>query len=487
MSDPVFSSIRNTAMTTRPLFAALAAATLLSGCSLVPDYLRPEAPVPAAWPAGAGPAAPAKPEAPLLGDMAWKEFFTAPSLQYLIGQALENNRDLRVAALNIDVARSTYRVSESDLFPHLTAGASGTADHSPKSVSSANPPKASDTRRFNANLGITSFEVDLFGRLSSLEEESLEKYLATEEARDSTRISLIAEVANAALTLFGDRALLKLTNETLDSRQASLELILRSFERGAASQLDVAQARTAVETARVNRSRYLRQVEQDKNALVLLVGAPIDESRLDAVADDLGGLHFVEDLPTGLPSEVLLRRPDIVQAEHTLKAANANIGAARAAFFPTLSLTGTFGSSSATLDTLFAAGTGAWSFVPQITTPIFDAGKNFANLDSAKANRDIAIAQYEKSIQTAFSEVANALTAKTTLSEQMKSQSDLVAATRDSYRLSRARYDSGIDSYLNVLDSQRSLYSAEQDLISVQISRLSNLVTLYKVLGGGVS
>jgi len=471
---------------TRPLFAALTAATLLSGCSLVPDYLRPDAPVPAVWPAASAPTAPAKPDTPLLGDMAWKEFFTAPPLQYLIEQALENNRDLRVAALNIEVARSTYRVSESDLYPHLTAGASETIQRNPRSISTANPKTATTTRRFNANLGITSFELDLFGRLSSLEEESLEKYLATEEARTSTRISLIAEVANAALTLFGDRALLNLTNETLESRQSSLELVERSFERGVASQLDVAQARTAVETARVNRSRYQRQVEQDKNALTLLVGAPIDEARL-AAAGDLGGLHFVEDLPTGLPSEVLLRRPDIVQAEHTLKAANANIGAARAAFFPTLSLTGSFGSTSTTLDTLFAAGTGAWAFAPQITTPIFDAGKNFANLDSAKASRDIAIAQYEKSIQTAFSEVSNALAAKGTLSEQMKSQSDLVTAARDSYRLSRARYDRGIDNYLTVLDSQRSLYSAEQDLISVQVSRLSNLVTLYKVLGGGVS
>jgi len=486
MRDPVSLSNRKTAMT-RPLVAALTAATLLSGCSLVPDYLRPDAPVPSLWPTGAGPAAPAKPDTPLLGDMAWKSFFTDPSLQYLIEQALENNRDLRVAALNIDVARSTYRVSESDLFPHLTAGASATADHSPKSISQASPPKASDTRRFNANLGITSFEVDLFGRLSSLEEASLEKYLATEEARSATRITLIAEVANAALTLFGDRALLDLTNETLASREASLELIQRSFERGVASQLDVAQARTAVETARVNRARYQRQVEQDKNALTLLVGAPVDESKLALAGRDLSAMRFVEDLPTGLPSEVLLRRPDIVQAEHTLKAANANIGAARAAFFPTLSLTGTFGSTSPTLDTLFSAGTGAWSFVPQITTPIFDAGKNFANLDSAKASRDIAIAQYEKAIQTAFSEVANSLTAKTALSAQVKSQSDLVAATRDSYTLSRARYDRGIDSYLTVLDSQRSLYSAEQDLITVQVSRLSNLVTLYKVLGGGVS
>lgn len=286
------------------------------------------------------------------------------------------------------------------------------------------------------------------------------------------------------LTLLGDRKLLVLTEETLATREKSLNLIERSFERGIGSQLDVAQARTTVETARVNRARYLRQVDQDRNALVLLLGTTIDETSL---AGDIDATHFVEDLPVGLPSRVLLRRPDVAAAEHALKAANANIGAARAAFFPTLSLTGSGGSSSPTLDTLFAAGSGAWSFVPQITLPIFEAGKTSAKLDSAKASRDITIAQYEKTIQTAFREVADALAAKGTLTQQMNAQAALVDATATSTRLSQARYDRGISSYLDVLDSQRSLYSAQQDLVSVQVSRLSNLVTLYKVLGGGRS
>jgi len=463
----------------KKLSSLLAASTLLAGCSLVPDYLRPAAPVPAAWPQADVAARPAG--APLLGDMAWKAFFVDPGLQALIQQALENNRDLRVAALNIEVARATYRVSESVLFPQINGTGSFTSQRIPKGVSGSTVDTTN--RTYQANLGVTSWELDFFGKLSSQEEQAYESFLATAEAREATRISLIAEVANAALTLYGDRALLALTEETLASRQDSLNLIERSFQNGISSQVDVAQARTSVETARVNRVKYQRQVEQDKNALTLLLGSPFDESRLPSPSS-LDTVKLVEDMPAGLPSEVLLRRPDVVQAEHSLKAANANIGAARAAFFPTISLTASGGGTSGTLDTLTASP--AWTFMPQITVPIFTAGKNQANLDSAKASRDIAIANYEKAIQTAFREVADGLAARATLTDQVKAQSDLVGASGDSYRLSRARYDGGVDSYLNVLDSQRSLYSAQQDLISVQVSRLSNLVTLYKVLGGGV-
>ena len=472
---------------TRALLATCAAA-LLSACSLAPDYLRPDPPVPDAWPQSPAVTAGLAADAgkPLWADLAWKDFFTDPTLQRLIQTALDNNRDLRVAALNIEVARASYRVAGGNLFPEVDAGASDTMLHTPKALSSTVPQQGITTRTYSAKLGVTSFELDLFGRLRSLEDQALETYLATEEAQTSTRIALVAEVADAYLSWLGDRKLLALTEETLVTRNKSLDLIQRSFERGIGSQLDVAQARSAVETARVNRARYVRQVDQDKNALTLLVGTPLDDATL-AAGSGLDAVGFVEDLPVGLPSQVLLRRPDIVEAEHALKAANANIGAARAAFFPTLSLTGAGGSSSPTLDTLFAAGSGAWTFVPQITMPIFEAGKNSAKLDSAKASRDIATAQYEKSIQTAFREVADALAAKGTLTEQMNAQAALVDATLTSTRLSQARYDRGIDSYLNVLDSQRSLYSAQQDLVSVQVSRLSNLVSLYKVLGGGRS
>lgn len=459
------------------------AAALLSGCSLIPDYLRPDMPVPQSW--AEDPAtAPAEAGKPLWSDVAWKDFFTDPTLQGLIQRALDNNRDLRVAALNIEVARATYRVTEADLLPNVNANGAGTVEHTPRALSQSTPQRATTSRQYSANLGVTAFELDLFGRLRSLEQQALESYLATEEARSTTQISLVAEVANAYLTLLGDRKLLALTEETLDTRLKSLELIQRSFDMGVSSELDLAQARTTVETARANRALYLRQVAQDRNALALLVGAPIDAAKLNG---ELDGVRFVEDLPVGLPSEVLLRRPDIVQAEHSLKAANANIGAARAAFFPSISLTGSAGFASPTLGSLFEAGSGAWSFGPSVSLPIFDAGRNQANLDSAKASRDISVAQYEKSIQTAFREVSDALAAKGTLTDQMTAQAALVTATQTSYRLSQARYDRGIDSYLTVLDSQRSLYSAQQDLVSVQVLRLSNLVTLYKVLGGGRS
>ena len=470
------------------LLAACAAVALLSGCTLIPDYLRPNAPVPEAWPQGASykTGTAVEPGKPLWADMAWNGFFVDPTLRRLIQHALDNNRDLRIAALNIEAAQATYRVTGADLLPHLDAEGSKTLKHTPRSISTTTPKRATTTRYLSADLAVTSFELDLFGRLRSLEEQALEKYLATDEARASTQIALVAEVASAYLTLLGDRKLLVLTEETLATREKSLELIERSFERGIGSQRDVAQARSTVETARANRVRYIRQVDQDRNALALLVGADIDTLVRES-AGDLDAVRFVEDPPVGLPSQVLLRRPDIVAAEHSLKAANANIGAARAAFFPTITLTGSAGTSSKTLDGLFGAGTGTWSFLPQITVPIFDAGKNQANLDSAKVNRDIAVAQYEKTIQAAFREVADALAAKGTLTDQMTAQAALVAANQDNYRLSQARYDRGIENYLNVLDSQRSLYSAQQDLVSVQVARLTNLVTLYKVMGGGLS
>lgn len=460
------------------------AVALLSGCSLVPDYLRPDLPVPDAW--GDGPAS--KPQAtvkdgqPLFADVAWKDFFVDPSLRRLIAQALDNNRDLRVAALNIEVARASYGIAQADLLPNVDAGGTATTSRTPKALSSTSPARAVTSRKYTANLAVTAFELDLFGRVRSLDEKALESFFATQQAHDSTQISLIAEVANAYLTLLGDRKLLALTEETLSTREQSLQLIGKSFEAGISSELDLAQARSSVETARVNRAKYIRQVDQDRNALVLLVGAPVPAAELSG---DLDKMTLVEDLPVGLPSQVLLRRPDIAQAEHSLKAANANIGAARAAFFPTISLTGSLGYASPNLGSLFEAGSGAWSFGPSLSVPIFDAGRNQANLDSAKASRDIAIAQYEKAIQTAFSEVSDSLAAKGTLTDQMAAQSSLVAATQTSYRLSQARYDRGIDSYLNVLDSQRSLYGAQQDLVTVHVSRLSNLVTLYKVLGGG--
>lgn len=459
---------------------------LLSACSLMPDYLRPDMSVPTAWPVAPLSEAKTLDSAgkPAWGDVAWKAFFTDASLQELIQKALDNNRDLRVAALNIEVARASYRVSEADLLPSVAAGMSGIGQRTPSSLSQAIQKEARTTHQYNANLSVTAFELDLFGRLRSLSQQALESYLATEEARNATQIALIAEVANAYLTLLGDRKQLALSEKTLATRQKSYELIERRLALGMSNELDRAQARTAVESARTNQARYIRLVEQDINALQLLVGAPINRA---APTIELDSVQLVQDMPVGLPSEVLLRRPDIMQAEHALKAANANIGAARAAFFPRVSLTALAGFASPALSSLFDSDNHTWSFAPSITVPIFDAGRNQANLEASKANREIAVARYEKSIQSAFRDVSDGLVARGTLVNQIEAQKALVGAADTSYRLSDARYRHGIDSYLAVLDAERSLYSAQQDLIQVQVQRLSNLVSLYKALGGGRS
>ena len=468
------------------LISALSSALLLAGCSLEPDYARPEAPVPAAWPSGPaydGAAATRKPDGRLMADLGWREFFRSEPLQRVIETALRNNRDLRVAALNIEQARAQYRIERAALVPNLAADASGTRARTPASLSATG--QAMTASQYSVQGGIAAYEVDLFGRVRSLRNKALEEYFATAEARDAVEISLIAEVANAWLTLQADRQLLALTEETLATQEESFRLIGRSYERGVASGLDLAQAQTSVETARVNRALYLRQVAQDRNALTLLVGAPLDDAELPAGAM-VGVESLVADLPAGLPSDLLQRRPDIREAEHRLKAASANIGAARAAFFPNITLTATGGTASSALSDLFAAGTGAWLFSPAISLPIFDAGRNQANLDAAKAQRDIGVAQYEKTIQSAFREVADALAGRGTFEDQVKAQAALVAAAGESHRLAKLRYDKGIDSYLNVLDAQRSLYGAQQALIGIELGRLNNLVTLYKVLGGGL-
>ncbi|EWY37353.1 multidrug transporter [Skermanella stibiiresistens SB22] len=468
-----------------PITASLAL-LLLGGCSFIPDYVRPASPVPEAWPVGAAytTSSAARPGngGPVLADLGWEDFFQSPQLRGLIQTALENNRDLRVAALNVEQARAQYRIQRSDLLPTLDAGGSLTRQRTPADLSRTG--RSAVGSQWEATVGTTSFELDLFGRIRSLEQSALESYFATEQAQVATRIALIAEVANAYLTLLADKELLKLTDDTLRTQRQSFDLTRRSFDRGVGTQLDVAQARTAVETARANRAAYVRQIAQDKNALTLLVGGPVSESVLDAAAS-LGTGDFITDLPVGLPSDLLQRRPDIIQAEYDLRSANANIGAARAAFFPTIGLTASAGTASAALSGLFDGGSGAWSFVPQISLPIFDFGRREANLESAKIQREIGVAQYERSIQTAFREVSDALAAQGTLDDQLDAQTALVDATRSSYDLSILRYNRGLDSFLNALDSQRSLYSAQQDLINARLSQLSNLVTLYKVLGGG--
>lgn len=472
-------------MLSRSLFAPAALALLLAGCSLTPPLELPPAPVAGDWPSGPAyqPVAATAPDEPRLADLGWRGFFRAPELQDVIGRALENNRDLRVAALRVEQARAAYRVSRADRYPTLDAGGSFTRQRTGQDFTSSGRAEVSSDYR--ANLATTAFELDFFGRVRSLNEQALEQYLATEEARHSAQIALIAEVAEAYLTLLADRELLTLTEATLEAHQESYGLTATLFDQGLATSLDVAQARTAVETARANRALYTRRVAQARNALELLAGEPLPGD-FGLGAPTVVTADFVAELSPGLPSDLLLRRPDLRQAEHSLRAANASIGAARAAFWPSITLTASGGLASGALSSLFQAGSGVWAFAPAIDLPIFDAGRREANLESSRVEREIALAQYEQAIQVAFREVADALAARGTLDEQIAAQASLVEATRASYDLSVLRFRQGLDAYLATLDSQRELYAAQQALISLELERLSNLVTLYKALGGGV-
>jgi len=453
-------------------------AVFLAGCSLAPTYTRPEAPVPAEWPGGpayktaAGTAA-------MAADVKWEDFIRSEPLREVIRMALANNRNLRVAVLNIERARALYRIQRAELLPSVHAGAAFSKERVPGILSQGGQPKT--TELYNVSVGVSAWELDLFGRIRSLQDAALEQYLATEQARVSAQIALIAEVTNAYLTLAADRENLELAQSTLTTQQETYEMIRRRAEVGASSDLDLRQAQTRVDAARVDIARYTSQVALDENALTLLVGSTIPRGLLPA---ELGEVAALRDFTPGLPSGVLQRRPDILQAEHQLKAAHANIGAARAAFFPRITLTTSFGTTSDQLSDLFKSGSETWAFVPQIVMPIFDA-RTWAAYDVTKVDREIAVAQYEKAIQTGFREVADALAQRGTLGDQLDAQQSLVEASAESYRLSDARYTRGIDSYLRVLDAQRSLYSAQQGLIAVRLARLTNLVTLYKVLGGG--
>ena len=459
------------------LAPVLVSALVLAGCtSLAPDYQRPAAPVPAAW----APAPSAAADVQVAADIAWQQFFTDARLRELIGQALAHNRDLRVAALNIERARALYGIEQAAQWPTLAAGATSALQRSPADLSPTG--RADTTRRHDLAIGISSYELDFFGRVKSLGDAALQQFLATEEARRSAQISLVAEVAQAYLVLAADRERLQLARDTLRNQRDAQALVKARVDGGVASPIDLRRAQTTVEAARADLARYTAQVAQDENALALLVGAPL---RTQALPDTLAPVAALDTLPAGVPSQVLQRRPDIVAAEHRLRAANAHIGAARAAFFPSVTLTAGGGVASRSLSDLFQGGSGAWSFVPQINLPLFDAGRRRAALGVAQADRDIAVAEYEAAIQRAFREVADALALRGTLGEQLDAQQSLVAATEDTYRLSDVRFRQGAQGYLEVLDAQRGMYAARQALIGVRLTRLANQVALYKALGGG--
>jgi len=448
----------------------------LQGCSLIPEYHRPTSSVQTAWPQG--PAYKTVAQSDNVPD--WQGFFHDPALRQLITLSLQNNLDLRKAALNVQAYRAQYDIQRADLLPTVGVGASSSRARVPHDLTTSG--KAEVQSQTGVEVGLSSYELDVFGRIRSLDSAALEQYLATDEAQSSVRIGLISNVATAYLTWRTDQALLQVTRDTLDSYNKSLSLIDASAQAGTASALDVRQARTLVEGARAQMHLYTRQVAQDANGLQLLLGTEVPGALagVTALSPDL-----LADVPAGLPSDLLIRRPDIRAAEHQLEAANANIGAARAAFFPSISLTAAAGTTSHNLDGLFNGGSGSWSFAPQINVPIFNGGRLRANLSYARIEKDINVVQYQQSIQTAFREVADGLAAKGTYDGQVQAQTALVLADQEYYDMARQRYEEGVDNYLTLLDAQRELFAARQQLLTDRLQQMTSEVQLYKALGGG--
>ncbi len=458
----------------------LAASLTLAGCmNLAPAYDTPAAPVTDTVSTDA-PADPAVASAESLSQAQALTWVQAPALQQVLALALSHNRDLKIAWANIEKARAQYGVQRADQLP--TIAASGQASRSRTSTGNA----AITSSQFNAQIGFTSYELDLWGRVRNLNDAALQQFLQTTVNQRSVEITLLADVANAWLTLAADQARLQLAQDTLSARRKAFELTQRMHALGATSGLVLAQNQTTVDSARADVAAYASQVEQGRNALQLLVGGPLPAALLPPPLDNaMPPSAALLALPTPLPSSLLLARPDILAAEHSLRAATANIGAARAALFPSISLTAAAGSASRELSGLFDSGSGVWSFAPQIRLPIFDGGRNRANVRIAEANQQLALAQYEKTVQTAFREVADALAERAHWSERLDAQSSLVAATQQALTLSQARFKAGADDYLSVLDAQRSLYAAQQTHITLRLAEQVNRITLYKVLGGG--
>lgn len=454
---------------------AMALAAAFAGCTLAPSYTRPDAPVASTYPNTSE-----KAPRVAVADLGWKDVFGDERLQALLTLALENNRDLQVAALNVERFAALYRIERAALLPSVNATGAATFQELPSSIPGSQfAPK----EQYSANLNATAWELDLFGRIRSLSRAALERFFATEEARRSVQLSLVAQVAIAH---FNERALaeqLDLAEQTLATVQSSYELTRRAFERGVASELDLRTAESQVETSRFQLAFFHQRHAQANNALVFLVGTQLP-------GDLPGALPLVEAkvrtfLPPGLPSDLLQRRPDILAAEHELKAANASIGAARAAFFPSISLTGAAGFASTDLGQLFQNDGFTWNFTPRISLPIFQAGRLRASLDAAEVTKNIEVAQYERSIQNAFREVADALVAKQAIEDRLRAQAAVVAADERRYQLAERRYRAGIDSYVTLLAAQRDLYRAQQGLIDAQLERLANVADLYRALGGG--
>jgi outer membrane protein, multidrug efflux system len=460
----------------KQLTIALLAAGVLTGCSLAPKYERPDAPVSTAYPAEPGQATG---NAAALG---WREFFPDQRLQTLIAGALDNNRDLRISALRIEEARAQYNIQSADLLPTLNASAVGLRGRTPASLSLGGNSTVNSS--YQVGLSLASFELDFFGRVRSLNDAALAQYLATEEASLAVRITLVAEVAKAYLAERSFAEQYDLARKTMESRESAYKIAKQRFDVGASSALDLRQNEVLVQSARVSLLTLARQRAQATNALTLLVGKPLSDLPAE---QSLSAQNIVTDIPAGLPSDLLVRRPDIRAAEQRLKAANANIGAARAAFFPRISLTAGVGTASNALSGLFDAGSRSWSFAPQLLLPIFDAGRNSATLSLAEVRNNVAVTDYERTIQIAFREVADALAARATLDEQIDAQRAVQEAQAERLKLADLRYQNGIAGSLEVLDAQRELFSAQQALIQARLLRLTNAIDLYRSLGGGLN
>jgi multidrug efflux system outer membrane protein len=445
----------------------------LAACTLEPHYERPAAPVPSSFPQyrSSNPTQVEAAQGDVLAD--WRDFVQDAKLRQLIELALANNRDLRQAALQVAQYEAQYRIVRAELGPSITATATRTVSHQSGSTSQG----------ASMELGTSAWELDFFGRIRSLKDQALEQYLSTDAARRSTQISLISATATDYLAWLSDRALLATTERTVSSYRDTYETTQRAARLGGGSMEDVQSARTSLTSAMSSLAAYRRAVEQDRNNLVAVIGSPLP----DGFPDDrtLPDAPLFSDVPEGLPSSLITGRPDIVEAEHTLKAANAYIGAARAAFLPSVSLTATGGAASDALSLLFKAGTGAWLFEPSITVPIFEFGSLRATLDAAKISKNIQVAAYEGTIQTAFKEVANALAARATYADQTDADAQYVDAAQQYYDIANARYRGGLDSFLTLLTAQRTLFSAQTQLITDRAAQQSNAVTLYTALGGG--
>lgn len=461
----------------RLTLGAALAALLLGGCSFIPTYERPAAPVPGSFPAAT---ASDTNETKAAADINWQDYFTDPHLQALIQLALQNNRDQRMAVLRVEQARAQFDIQRSAEYPAVNG--IGTFTRQPSTTTG----KYGSV--YQVGLGITSWEIDFFGRIAALKEQALAQYFATDEARKASQISLVSAVASGWLTLVSDEELMDLSRRTLKTREESVKLTRLRLDNGVSSELDMRQAESLAEQARATLAQQERQRMLDENAMVLLIGQAIpDDIRASLSTSRLARTAPMQALPAGLPSDLLQHRPDIVAAEQQLIGANANIGAARAAFFPRISLTAQVGTVSSDLSNLFKSGSWAFSLAPQAVLPIFDAGRNQANLKAAQVGRDIAVAQYEKSIQTAFREVADALAGRATLQNQLDAQTAQTQSDTRRFELSDLRYRNGVSSYLDLLDAQRSLFASEQALVLTRLQQLQNQVVLYKVLGGGWS